>query len=331
MRPLVSILIPAYNAEKVIKDTINSALAQTWPNKEIIIVDDGSTDNTLSIAREFEFKSLKVITQSNRGACNARNRAFDVCQGDFIQWLDADDLLAPDKITLQLTNEDHSSNTKVLYSSAWGWFYFCPQKAKFNPSPLWQDLSPISWLTKSFGGIYWVPPLVFLVSRMLTDLAGPWDERLTLNQDGEYFCRVVGASELVKFVPKAHCYHRRMKGSISSHRSSNNALESWGLSTNLCIDHFLALENSETTRKACINLLQNLISKSYSAEPGIINILEKRIIALGGTLAPPTETWKFFLIRKVLGLKTAMFLKKWLGHVNILVRTNLEKLLATLY
>src|SRR5438067_12061163 len=98
MTPLVSILIPAYNAELWIAETIRSALAQNWPRKEIIIVDDGSTDQTLSIARQFASKTVSVIAQKNQGAAAARNKAFQLCQADYIHWLDADDLLSPDKV-----------------------------------------------------------------------------------------------------------------------------------------------------------------------------------------------------------------------------------------
>ena len=93
MQPLVSILIPAYNAQQYIAETIRSALAQTWPRKEIIIVDDGSIDGTLALARSFASASVQVVTQQNQGAAAARNKAFSLCQGDFIQWLDADDPL----------------------------------------------------------------------------------------------------------------------------------------------------------------------------------------------------------------------------------------------
>ena len=65
MKPLVSILIPAYNAERWIADTIRSALAQTWPRKEIIVIDDGSRDRTLEIARQFASREVRVITQQN--------------------------------------------------------------------------------------------------------------------------------------------------------------------------------------------------------------------------------------------------------------------------
>src|SRR5262245_15362018 len=93
MTPLVSVLIPAYNAESWIADTIQSALAQTWPCKEVVVVDDGSTDGTLAVARRFASKNVLVVTQENQGAAAARNRAFSLCQGDYVQWLDADDLL----------------------------------------------------------------------------------------------------------------------------------------------------------------------------------------------------------------------------------------------
>src|SRR5262249_31339743 len=100
--PTVSILIPAFNAERWIGDTLRSALSQTWPSKEIIVVDDGSTDRTVEIARKFEPEGVRVFTQKNQGAAAARNKAYSLSKGDYIQWLDADDLLAPDKIERQL-------------------------------------------------------------------------------------------------------------------------------------------------------------------------------------------------------------------------------------
>src|SRR5580658_7551096 len=100
--PLVSILIPAYNSEEWITQTIRSALAQTWPRKEIIVVDDGSKDATVAIARQFEPLGVLVHAQKNQGASAARNKAFSLSHGAYIQWLDADDLLALDKITRQM-------------------------------------------------------------------------------------------------------------------------------------------------------------------------------------------------------------------------------------
>src|SRR5438876_760555 len=102
MKPLVSILIPAYNAEEWIADTIRSAIGQTCPRKEIIVVDDGSSDRTAEVAQRFASKEVTVVSIQNQGAAAARNHALRLSQGDYIQWLDADDLLAPDKVERQL-------------------------------------------------------------------------------------------------------------------------------------------------------------------------------------------------------------------------------------
>src|SRR6266568_4797527 len=133
MKPLVSILIPAYNAEKWLAETLRSALVQTWENREVIIVDDGSKDRTLALARSFESEVVKVFTQKNQGAAATRNRAFSLCHGAYIQWLDADDLISPDKIARQMESLGDSPEPKILLSGEWGSFMHRPSRAKFVP------------------------------------------------------------------------------------------------------------------------------------------------------------------------------------------------------
>ena len=123
MKPLVSILIPAYNAAPWIAETIRSALAQTWAAKEIIVaVDDGCRDETLAVARQFASKTVAVVPHPHLCAAAARNQAYAACQGDYIQWLDADDLLSPDKIALQMHSAEQSAAPKTLLSCAWAFF-----------------------------------------------------------------------------------------------------------------------------------------------------------------------------------------------------------------
>src|SRR5271156_2795469 len=122
MKPLVSILIPAYNAEAWISDTLRSAIAQTWDRKEIIVVDDGSKDQTLAVARRFESAQLRVVTQKNQGASATRNNAFSMSKGDYVQWLDADDLMSPDKTLTQMAAAERSGNKRTLISGAWAHF-----------------------------------------------------------------------------------------------------------------------------------------------------------------------------------------------------------------
>lgn len=101
--PLVSIIMPAYNAARVIDDTIHSVLGQTYKNWELIVVDDRSTDNTLEIVRQFSSEKIKIIElKKNSGAAKARNRGVLAAKGRFVCFLDADDLWCPDKLARQL-------------------------------------------------------------------------------------------------------------------------------------------------------------------------------------------------------------------------------------
>src|ERR1700690_2440423 len=115
-KPLVSILIPAYNAENWITDTLQSAVAQTWPRKEIIVVDDGSTDGTAKIAHEFASRGVTVVSSKNGGLSAGQNLAYRHSQGDYIQFLDADDLLSPDKIERQINALTASDSKNILLS-----------------------------------------------------------------------------------------------------------------------------------------------------------------------------------------------------------------------
>src|SRR5689334_7017183 len=114
MQPFVSILIPCYNAEKWVGHAIESALAQTWPNKEVIVVDDGSTDGSLEVIKSFEDR-IKWETGPNRGGNVARNRVLALSRGEWIQYLDADDYLLPNKIAEQLADLG-SKGADVVYS-----------------------------------------------------------------------------------------------------------------------------------------------------------------------------------------------------------------------
>lgn len=99
--PLVSILIPCYNAERWIAQCIESALAQTWQEKEIIVLNDGSTDGSLAIIRQFGDR-IRHETGPNLGGNVARNRLLQLSKGDWLQYLDADDFLLPAKIASQM-------------------------------------------------------------------------------------------------------------------------------------------------------------------------------------------------------------------------------------
>jgi GT2 family glycosyltransferase len=306
MKPLVSILIPAYNAEPWLAETIKSALSQTWPRKEVIIVDDGSRDQTLRVAREFASEVVSVVTQENQGASAARNKAFELCHGDYVQWLDADDLLSPDKVARQMAVAQECQDKRSLLSSGWAYFMYRPSRAKFLPTSLWSDLGPTEWLTRKWEGDLHMPDATWLVSRELTEAAGPWDRRLTLDDDGEYFFRVVNASNGIRFVPQSRAYYRITPSSRLSHIGrSKKKMESQFLSMKLQIGYLRGGEDSDRVRAACVRYLQTWLPHFYPDRRDLVQEAQQLAASLGGQLSLPTASWKYAWIEKLFGFAAA--------------------------
>jgi glycosyltransferase involved in cell wall biosynthesis len=306
MQPLVSILIPAHNAEPWIADTIRSALEQTWSRKEIIVVDDGSRDQTLRVARQFESKAVSVVTQENQGAAAARNKAFELCQGDYIQWLDADDLLSPDKVARQMTAARECQDKRRLLSSGWGYFMYRPSRAQFLPTPLWCDLPPIEWLLRKWEQNLHMQTATWLVSRELTEVAGSWDERLLGDDDGEYFCRVLFASSGVRFVQDAKVYYRiTASNRLSYIGGSDRKMEAHLLSRQLQIGYLRSLEDNERVRAACLKYLQRSLIHFYPERADLVRQSQQLAAMLGGRLEIPKLSWKYLWIQKLFGLTVA--------------------------
>ncbi|MGH7950541.1 MAG: glycosyltransferase family 2 protein [Limisphaerales bacterium] len=306
MKPLVSILIPAYNAEPWIADTLKSALDQTWPEKEIIVVDDGSTDKTLSVAETFAGKGIKIVSQKNQGASAARNKAFSICRGDFIQWLDADDLMSPDKIARQMEAAEKCDGRRALFSSAWGNFIYRPAKAKFIPTLLWENLSPLEWLLRKWENNICMQTATWLVSRELTEQAGAWNTRLLGDDDGEYFSRVIKASDGIRFVPDARVFYRASGSSRLSYISrSDKKLDAQFLGMKMQIGYLRSMADDKRVRAACVNYLQAWLINFYPNRMDIVEEAQRLAAELGGQLRPPEFSWKYLWIQKTLGWPAA--------------------------
>ena len=309
-KPLVSILIPAHNAAAWLVATLESALAQTWPHCEIILVDDGSRDDSLALARGFESRGVRVVSQPNRGASAARNHALRLARGEFIQFLDADDLLAPDKIERQLQTLAIAP-ANAIAAGPWGRFERDVRAAVFTPEEDWRDAAPAAWLALNFAGRGMMPPAAWLVPRALTDAAGPWDERLTLNDDGEYFSRVLLASAGVHFCAEARTFYRsNLVGSLSRCRSET-AWRSALLSHELCAQHLLAHTNNTTTRRACADLFQRLAFAAWPESPGVVAAAEAAVGAHGGSGEQPGGGRLFQFTKTIFGWKAARRLQHW--------------------
>lgn len=305
MKPLVSILIPAYNAENTVAQSIQSALSQTWPHKEIIVVNDGSTDQTAETVRRFGTQ-VKLISTGNQGQSAAVNTAYRFSHGDYIQELDSDDILAPDKIERQLAALRTSDGPRTLLSSSWAPFFYRIDHARFLDTLLCQDLSPIEWLMRKMGSNLHMQNATWLVSRELAELAGPWNESLRYDQDGEYFDRLVAASDGVRFVQGTGVYYRQTSpGSVSWLGNSRIKRASLLDSIKLHIQYLLAIEDSERTRQVCLTYLQKYYADFYPDWTDMLRSIEAMAAQLQGSLREPRLRWKYAWIRPILGWKSA--------------------------
>jgi glycosyltransferase involved in cell wall biosynthesis len=294
MPSLVSILIPAFNAEEFIAETLESAIGQTWPNKEIIVLDDGSTDRTLAVAEQYVSRGVTVCGQKNQGAASTRNSLFALSKGDYIQWLDADDILSRDKIERQLNSLRDGANLRTLLSSPWAYFSYRPSRACFTRNSLWSDLSPVDWLVRKMGENLHMQTATWLTSRKLAEAAGPWDTRLLSDDDGEYFCRVLLASSGVKFVPEGKVYYRITPTSRLSHiGQSDRKMDAMVISMKLHLKYIRSLEESERVRQACLNYLHTWLIHFYPERPDIVRELGALAVELGGRLEMPRLRWKY--------------------------------------
>src|SRR5436190_9629795 len=138
--PTVSVLIPCYNAEKYIGETLESVLRQTWPSIEVIVVNDGSVDRSAAVVRSFARPNLRLVEQENCGQTATLNVCLAQASGDFVQYLDADDLIEPEKIERQAIRL--TEHPRCIASSEWGRFYRLPQETRFDAESVWRDLDP---------------------------------------------------------------------------------------------------------------------------------------------------------------------------------------------
>jgi glycosyltransferase involved in cell wall biosynthesis len=304
-QPLVSILIPAYNAGEFLAATVQSALNQTWPSKEIIIVDDGSRDDTLAVAKQFESKLVKVVSQENQGAAAARNRAMATAQGEFLQWLDADDLLSSEKVERQI-EAARQEDAAALFSSPWAYFKYRPSKAKFVPTALWEDLSPLEWMTRKMEQNLHMQTATWLVSRELAEKAGPWNPELLVDDDGEYFARVVMHSEKIKFVDRVGVYYRvTPSGRVSYIGRNSGKIQAQLRSMELHIRYIQSLGDSPRIRAACVAYIQTWLPTFYPERQDLVDRACRMAEGLGGKLTTPSLSWKYAWIQKAFGWPAA--------------------------
>lgn len=307
MKKKVSILIPLYNAEQYIVETITSIINQSYTNIELIIVDDGSTDNSYEIAKTYASENIKVFQQTNKGACAARNKALESSTGEYIVFFDADDIMYKDKIKNQMELVEKYGDD-YIYSSQW--IPFTKEVPTIFPSKTVIDKdfnSPIDWLTTSWlnrsGAVG-----IWLTPKKLIEQAGKWDESLKQNQDGEFFFRVLLKSKGVKFTDSAYLFYRKdVHTSITKTNSPEKSKDI--LKTYISYENVLKVKNTYVIRKALAFNYAKFIYIHCKKEKELINIAWQRMNRLN-----VNEQWKvggkkFQLLCQLIGFKNALKLK----------------------
>ena len=314
MTPLVSLIIPCHNAERWLAATLESALAQTWPAVEIIVINDGSRDGSLAIAHSYGPRGVLVVDQPNAGASAARNHGLRLARGEFIQYLDADDLISPDKIAAQV-DMLHDRAPGTLATCAWGRFQGDPATAQFVDDAVCRDFTPVDFLVLAGDTGAMMHPSSWLLPRAVAERAGPWDETLSLNDDGEYFCRVLLASAGLVYCRTGRSYYRSgLPGSLSQQRG-DRARRSQFRSLELIVRHLRAAEDTPRTRAAAANYLQRFIFDFYPAPADLMQAAAAQVTALGGSLlASPPMGPRTRLLATLLGWKNVWRLKHLLGR-----------------
>jgi len=313
MNPKVSILIPLYNSEKYITETIESCLNQTYKNTETIIIDDQSNDSSYNIALKYQKQyqdKIYVFKNTRKGSCAARNYAFEKSTGKYIQYLDADDLLKPDKIENQIKLFNQHGDDIVI-SGMWGRFFKSPGDVKWENQSINKDYeNTINWLVDSWEGKGMTTINAWLTPRYIIEKSGKWNEKLLINQDGEFFSRVIVNAKKIIFSPEAKVYYRSgLPDSISRSLSKEKAaslLYSFSLYVTNLNTH---LEKPEVKHALMMNFL-NFIYQYYDIYPELVQSAKTEIQNLGFKKLEITGGKTFRKAALLLGFENTLKIRK---------------------
>ena len=288
MPPLVSIIIPCLNAAPWLAEALESCLSQTHSKIDVILVNNGSTDESIEVANRFQDSRLFITTCERRSASAARNVGLQRAQGEFIQYLDADDLLSPDKIKAQL---------ELLNSCPANMISFCKAVHFFDGEdrhrgivhdgwPMMDTDCTMDWLVELLGpkrgGM--VPLGCWLSPRSIALQAGLWNEKLSANDDGEYFARVVlGAKGIRRSESGAYYYRKFRRGYNLSAQKSEAHWQSAILATDLIGEHLRKRRDDIRTRNALARHYMDIAFAAYPAAKSASKLALNKVALMGGT------------------------------------------------
>jgi len=246
---VVSIIIPTCNRSALIVETLDSVKSQDFENWECIVVDEGSIDNTAEVVKGFSnkdcrFKFIQKPSNYPKGATFSRNLGFQLSEGRYIQWLDDDDLLSENKLSLQVRKLEEINDPNVYAICSWDLFW--PNKS-LEMKNSFQEINHVR--KEDFFSILgndqtFIPSLAYLTPRELIIKSGLWNTKLSINQDAEFFARVMVSSNYIINVNNCYVLYRQHDRDRISARREEADIESFFLSLNL-IQSYLKYHNIE--------------------------------------------------------------------------------------
>ncbi|WP_224999084.1 glycosyltransferase family 2 protein [Cesiribacter sp. SM1] len=269
----VSVVIPTYNRGDIISETLDSVAAQTMPEWECIVVDDGSTDETEAVLQKYiskdsRFSYVRRPAERCKGGNTCRNIGIEMAKGMYIQFLDSDDLIAANKFEEQLKAlEPYDSH--AVATCKWGRFRTRQDQltSKAHEPTYISSNGPLKLLDVFGKHSIWFPPHVYLVRKSLLEEAGYWNEDLKMNQDGEFFARVLLSASHIVFVPSTEVYYRRHTGGNTSswnkEEKVRSVIQSWEL-VDSAIEKKLGISNHSYVKQAR-NLIYDKIKNRFPA------------------------------------------------------------------
>lgn len=302
--PLVSVLLPCFNAEAFVATAMESVRAQTYTSIEVIAVDDGSSDDTVRILKGYREQGAKIVLQEGKGASAARNRALAEAQGQFVLFLDSDDLIGSRHIERLIARMDGSDDCIAM--GEWDRIVSTPDDAAFPHRETYRDWTGTDFLIEDWSaGRPMTQCGTFLIPRARIEKLGGWDERLTLNDDFEFFARLLAGDCRLRFAPRARLYYRSSVAGSLSGRKSRAAVESACLSLLLGTKHLLAAEDSPRSQLAAANMLKTFDYTIYPAYPALRRKVCQRVKELGGSTLAPDGPPGFHKLHRFVGWKGA--------------------------
>lgn len=270
---------------------------------------------------------MHVIRQQNAGGGSARNTALAVAKGDYIQWLDHDDLLAPNKISAQMQEAVKDNDPLILYAGRFSTFFHNTERAIMVENAMCKDLTPVEYFLAKFTEDAWLQIGAYLFSRRLVEKTGPWKNTQSTDDDGDYVARTVARCSKIRFVPEARMFWRI--GNVASaghHNTARTRRVAWETAFH-CIDLLLEMEQSERTRSACRHFLQLSLARYSYPEAREASERFDQIVSMLGPLEPSPQGWKYSIIQSVLGRRVADTIKGYGYKADMLLKRSVDRLL----